>query len=136
MRDRLCQVLLQRLQPKRAAPRRTRRKQLMKDGDESAAMTRTQRSQDRQQPKWNTALLESIVHVMQKNVVVVARRIVEQSIERHDLKAVRTWRCPKRCEDSFASESLPKLARVNERIVANAVETDWEFRTHLEKPVH
>src|SRR5207248_4258650 len=70
-RDRFCQTFLERLQPEGARPRRTRSVQLMENCDEFTALLSPQLLQDRQQAKRNTALLETVVHVMEQEMIVI-----------------------------------------------------------------
>ena len=107
----------------------------MKNGDEFSGMFLAQCAQDRQQPKGNAALLESVVHIMEKDVIVFVRRVFEQTIEIYNFKAAGVVDPTglERGERGFAAELFPKFVRDGKRIIADAIETAGNFRNDLEK---
>src|SRR3979411_1171651 len=69
LRERFGDSLLQRLQPKRTLPRRTRGIQFVENGEETAAAIMPEMPHDWDQGKRNSARLIAVVHVMQNNVI-------------------------------------------------------------------
>src|SRR6266404_7549733 len=69
LRERSGDPLLQRLQPKRTRPGRTRSVELVENGQEAAAAILPELPHPRHQSKRNPARLIAVVHVMQNNVI-------------------------------------------------------------------
>src|SRR5438270_11803346 len=126
---------LQRLQPERAAPRRPRCIELMKDCHQLSVMLAAQPTQDRQQTKWNAALLESVVHIVEKRVLVFSSSVVDQALKRDYLKIGRIYRRRnlKSGEQGVAPEFRPQFLGNGKGVIPDTINSAGSSRNDLEK---
>src|SRR5437588_3268806 len=128
-RDRFCQTFLGRLQPKRARPWRTRSVQLMENRHELAARLLSQLLQDRQQAKRNAALLESVVHVMEQDMIVLLNLL-----HRNDFEPANVFHGHiESRKHGLRFESFAQFLGDRESVVSDPVDSARDFRNDLEK---
>jgi hypothetical protein len=126
---------LQRLQPERTAPRRTRCIELMKDCHQFSVMLAAQSTQDRPQTKWNSALLKSVIHIVEKRVFVFSSSIANQTLERDNLKAGRIYcrRSLERGEQGVPSKFRPQFLGNGKGVIPNTIDPSGNSRNDLEE---
>jgi hypothetical protein len=100
----------------------------MKNCYELSAMFAPQLPQDRQQAKRNAALLESVVHVMEQDVVVIW-----ELLQRNNLKAARICGWTECREHGFRREFRAQFLGDGERVIADPVDSARNFGNDLKE---
>ena len=82
--------------------------------------------------KRNAALLESVVHIMQKHMIVFGC-VIEQTIERQNFKAGRIFpQSLESGEDGRASEFVSHFLGNGQRIIADSIDSSGNSGNDLE----
>src|SRR5256885_15370206 len=135
MPNNFCQMDLQGLKPKRTTPRRAGSIELVKNCDETIAMLFSQRTQDRQQSKWDPALLESVVYVMEQDCVELCHSCLCQALERHHFESTNTLHgtLVKGRKQCLACKVVAQFSGNRKRVISNPVDPSGNSRNDLQK---